>query len=371
MKESQNLLESLQKSANKTVASSTPNGKRRIIKHGERFVIEDLTITGTIDYQDHFNRSGVLALPEDSNFGVVGPWSGLSYHGAQNRMFVSPEGMNGNCLKGFKNPSGDPEGFDAPNTGMSYWYPTPVPLNKKLFSSFYIKHDSDFTRGGGQCKWSRWCVTESVSDKPSEVYCAITTNAQTDICIIRNNDGVDFGTTKYGPFTERFNFFHRDQWARVDFLHTLPTTFVDRASYKAEAWFHDPEGKRPPFYKLYTNNQVVDEASPYIMASDYFTNHVYQIYWGNDQFGSTKHTQWMDKMVESVGDDLVLIELGDKPVFAECGRRFIQPLIAVNSAVAEGEGDVGDLLTVNGSTAWLFVTVNGTVVYTEEVEVTN
>lgn len=316
------------------------------------------TITGSgfgtfSGFDDHLRATSILSLPDDSNFGVVGRWDGSSYVGAGERFKVVNEGISGKCLKATRSLGGQP------NIVLAFNYDNPAPLGAKVFTSVWLKHLVVGSTLGGQMKCSRWQkVNNSLSDKPSEAYLSMTTLASpANKMQMRNgsnypapDDMVGWGATgpNYVPIG-------RNKWVRMDVLHTLPSAYNLPDEYKCEAWIHDPDGLVVPYYVNFTDNQATEHLNPYGQSGDEWTQHIFQNYLGNGDFGTADHTLWVDKAFHCVGDDK-RVELANNSNFALATRRFIMPRVSWADTAIQHRVDPGD---IPPGSRWLHTVVNG------------
>lgn len=275
-------------------------------------------------YADHIETSGIYDLAEDSNFGVVGRFDGSEYIGATIRFVVKDEGINGKCLYGYKPPFGE-EGWE-PNISMVYNYDVPVGLDKKIFSSRWVKHKCTGSTVGGQWKVSRHqAVNNSLSDKARESYWHMGSDSDTTLMQIRDDRGVG-GDGDFSLYAAYENSpLNLDKWTRIDVLYTPPTSYAEPDTFKAEIWIYDPDGINPPYYHNMTDNQAVEHACPYRSAADLFIQHVHQNYLGNGDFDSFAHDFWVDQIYEAVGDDK-RVEFCNSATWAGRTVSFIQPV---------------------------------------------
>jgi len=300
------------------------------------------TITGSgfgarSGYTDHIKNSPIMKLPDDSNFDAVGRWNGGSFAGAGIRYKVVSEGINGKCLKAFRNGAG------TPNMTLLFNYDAPVPLGSKVFTSVWVRHTTNATLGG-QIKYSRWQKsTTSLSDKASEAYWNANNNSGDNKVQIRDYRGVgELYESQFGSANVNYWPHSRDKWVRMDMLHTLPSAYNLRSDYKCEGWVHDPDGAVPPYYTNFTDNQAIEQVSPYGQAGDEWLCHLFQFYLGNGDYDSANHVIRLDNCYQSVGD-FKHVEIANSNNYATATRRFILPEVSWSNETIQVRADTYDI----------------------------
>lgn len=322
------------------------------------------TITGTgfgtrTGYADHIRNTSILQLPDDSNFGAVGRWSGSSYVGAGERFKVVSEGIDGGkCLRAYI------DAGTAHNATLLFNYDAPVALGNKVFTSVWVKHRVTGSVSPGQWKFGRWQKsTNSLSDKASECYWNSNIGAPDHKIQVRDYRGVGgFSadiTVHTGDYTRAAGSFDwlphgRDKWVRMDILHTLATSYDAAGQYKCSAWLHDPDGLLPPVFCDFTDNGPTDAVNPYGQAGDEWMQHLYQNYFGNGDYGSATHDLWLSDCYESVGD-FKLVEIANHADLTLATRRFIVPEISWADTQIQVRGFTGGMTGAK----WLHTVVNG------------
>lgn len=342
------------------------------LSHGQKFSITGTGFGTKVGYSDHFNSTGILTdtatYPNNSNFNTVGRWSGANFIGASNRFFLSPDGMNGRCLK-----SNDPANASGNNsilwTGDDY-----LPIGQQWFSSFWVKHNTPAVIGG-QWKFGRWQrVNNSLSDKPMEAYWNATNIVPT------NDHKVQFRDSTYVPPSTGNNWtgyasatvsrlpHMKNKWMRMDILFKLPTAYNNPTSFSCEGWLYDPDENLPPLYCNFTDNQATELINPFDQSGSEWKYHLYQNYFGQaggeGDFTASSHEVWQDKMFESYGDSKRL-EFSSSPIYTPSNlpvKSFTQPLnyadyatpwtnTAIHGVFDSGTNSYGWLHVVDGMTS--------------------
>lgn len=310
-------------------------------------------------YSDSIKSAGILDLAEGSNFGAVGRWSGADYQGSV-RPTVENEGINGKCLKFSRAPAG------ALNCVLAFNYDSAVDLNKKIFSSRWIKHYAPSSTLGGQIKYERYQVnTASVSDKASECYWNASSKSPDNKIQSRNYLGLGAATDKaaYGLNDVDKMPHNKNAWFRMDTLITLPAAYGD-TTFKFESWVYYDPAQTP----LYTN--FVPPAAginPYGQSGDRWLQHIFQNYAGgadsSGDFSGIAHTFWMDKVFETVGDDACYVDFCDTEIYSNRKIAYVQmDSLWSDTQIIIPEMDYGTL--TNG---WLHVVRNGTSIFSQAV----
>ena len=318
------------------------------LSHGEPFTITGSGFGTKAGYWDFLDQSPIMTdqatYPIGSNFGRVGRWSGTNFIGASNRPIISATGgvAGEKCL--FWNHLAP-----ATNNCLQFYYDVPVPLGTTLYFTRWIKHRCvQPTVLGGQIKSDRWqAVTNSLSDKPNETYKNMYIIAATDNKIqVRDANYPSAGNSAvlHSGDSEK-SFVNKNRWMRNDVRIKIPSAYANPSEYMHEEWFYDPDGILLPSYRLYTNNQAVDHASPFTDASSLWNMHLMQNYIGSGgggDFSSLDHEMWYSKVAEMVGDD-VRLEFGSTQNDVRSPIQFMCPLSSLNNTTANGLLDAGNL----------------------------
>lgn len=339
------------------------------LSHGDNFTINGTGFGTKAGYFDFLDQSPIMTdsatYPLGSNFGRVGRWSGTNFIGASNRPVITAEGVAGG-----KSLYWDHRAAYAPNSCLQFYYDNPVPLGTVIYYTAWIKHRIRNLESstGGQWKSNRWqAVTNSLSDKANETYKNIYVGPLTDNKIQVRDESYVVGSgpekTLHSGSSIRTPIL-KNTHIRVDTRITLPSAYANKQEYLHEEWIWSEDGSVTPYYYLYTDNQAVDQASPYSSDASRWNMHLMQNYFGTGSggdFTSKDHELWYSRVAEMVGDDK-RIEFGTTPTDVNSPRSFMGSITSWSNTSVTGTIDAGDLphgylKLISGNTVLKYVPV--------------
>lgn len=296
------------------------------LSRGQSFTITGSGFGSAPTYWDFLDKSPIMQQAVGTNFGRVGRWSGTNFIGASNRPVIDSSGPDGQkCLFWNHLASGQL------NSCLQFFYDSPVPLGTVLYFTRWVRHKClQPTLLGGQWKSDRWqASTSSLSDKANEVYKNIYIISATDNKIqMRDDTGASgAGDKTLHAGTSAMTPINKDLWIRADVRITLPSAYANKHEYYHEEWIYYPDGSSVPEYYLYTDNQAVDQASPYSSDASRWNMHLMQNYFGSGtggDLGAVDKELRYAKVSEIVGGDCRL-EFGNTPNHVRSPISFSSP----------------------------------------------
>lgn len=307
------------------------------LSRGQSFSITGSGFGSAPTYWDFLDKSPIMTdsatYPIGSNFGRVGRWSGLDFIGASNRPVIKAEGVDGGrALYWFR-----PKYPGRPNNCLMYYYDNPVPLGTVIYFTRWVKHriyNNEASTGGQWKDYRLMASVSSLTDKPNEsyknIYVTPGVNNITDNKIQVRDDSyvqnvgpektLHSGTSIRTPILKNAHI-------RIDTRVTLPSSYANKQEYYHEEWIWSEDGSVTPYYYLYTDDQAVDQASPYSSDASRWNLHLYQNYLGtgaSGDFTDQDHEMWYSKVAEVVGGDCRL-EFGSTPNHVRSPISFMNP----------------------------------------------
>lgn len=314
---------------------------------GGPFLISGSGFGTVAGYADHIANSGFLdSVADGATYSAqVGRWNPLAVEGSVSKPFKrSNAGKNGAICLYERDLGGSPY-----NITQVFAYDAPVPLGSKVFASYWVKHNCLTAGQTGQHKMLRFTADMGISDKNGETFISVYNTAPSASAAIRNASTViSSGDTDY--FDPSGMPAGQNKWVRVDFLHTMPTSYTAKDTYKLEMWVHDPDFSATPRYELITDDQVTRQHSPYDTAADLWNQLIYQNWFGNDGYQSAQHDIWLADLYNSVGTQK-RVELCNTNNIATATKREIQPYTSWSDTLIECVRNQGVFTT--GETAYL------------------